>query len=140
MQNIMKILDKVQEIFNQYDLKPIEISKGYKNIYDFLRKYPEFSKDFKSSIEDSDLNTKYSKHIPKGWYGFDIGTPIVPEWMEIIDKIVALCIEIDPEFEIHQIKIKFGGIRFYVHSNIIDDIHDVESLIDTNLSDSVLIY
>ena len=136
----MKILEKVQEIFNQYELKPLVLPENFTNVYLFIRKYPEFGKDFKSSIEDSDLNTKYRKHIPKGWYGFDIGTPIIPEWMEIIDKIVALCIEIDPEFEIHQIKLKFGFICFYVHSNIIEDIHEVEYLIAHKLSDRALIY
>ena len=28
-----------------------------------------------------------------------------------------LCILNDPDFEIHQIKLKFGGIRFYVNSS-----------------------
>jgi hypothetical protein len=136
----MNILEKVQEIFNQYDLKPIELPKEFKDVYVFLRKYPEFGKDFKSSIEDSDLNTKYRKHIPRGWYGFDVGTPIVPSWMEIIDKIVEACVAVDPEFEIHQVKLKFGGICYYCGSNIIDDLHDVEFLIAEKLFDRALIY
>lgn len=136
----MKILDKVQEIFNQYELKPIELPKDIKNVYMFLRVYPEFSKDFKSEIEDSHLLKKYRKHIPRGWYGFDIGTPIVPSWMEIIDKTVELCVATDPNFEIHQIKIKFGGICFYCDSEIIEDLYDIESLIDTTLFDRALIY
>jgi hypothetical protein len=136
----MKILDKIQEIFNQYELKELVLPKSFTNVYSFVRANPEFGKDFKSSIEDCDLNEKYKLHIPTGWYGFDIGTPIIPKWMEIIDKIVELCITADPNFEIHQIKIKFGGIRFYVHSNIIEDLHEVESLIDNNLYDKALIY
>jgi hypothetical protein len=136
----MKILEKVQEVFNQYELKPIELPKDFKNVYMFLRKYPEFGKDFKSEIEDSDLLKKYRKQIPRGWYGFDIGTPIVPQWMEIIDKIVEACVTVDPEFEIHQIKLKFGGICFYCGSNIIDDLHEVERLIGNNLFDRALIY
>jgi hypothetical protein len=136
----MKILDKVQEVFNQYELKPIELPKEFKDVYLFLRAYPEFDKDFKSSIEDSDLNTKYRKYIPKGWYGFDVGTPIVPVWMEIIDKIVEGCVAIDSDFEIHQIKLKFGYICFYCGSNIIDDLHDVEFLMAHKLQDRALIY
>jgi hypothetical protein len=136
----MEILDKVREVFNQYDLKPIELPKDFKDVYLFLRKYPEFSKDFKSSIDDSDLNQKYRKHIPKGWYGFDIGTPIVPVWMEIIDKIVEGCTAFDPNFEIHQIKLKFGGIRFYCSSEIIEDLHEVEYFIENKLFDRALIY
>lgn len=136
----MNILNKVQEIFNQYELKPIEVPKEYKNLYMFLRVYPELSKNFKSEIEDCDLNEKYELRIPKGWYGFDIGTPIIPAWMEIIDKIVAICIEADPYFEIHQIKLKFGGIRFYTKSNVIEDVHEVEKLIANKLFDNALIY
>jgi len=136
----MKLLNKVQEIFNQYELKPIELPPDFKNVYMFLRKYPEFGKDFKSTIEDSDLLEKYRKQIPRGWYGFDIGTPIVPQWMEIIDKIVEACVVADPDFEIHQIKIKFGGIRFYCGSDIIDDLHEVEYLIAHKMFDRALIY
>jgi hypothetical protein len=136
----MKILDKVQEIFNQYELKQLILPESFTDVYSFIRTYPEFGKDFKSSIEDSDLNTKYRKHIPRGWYGFDVGTPIIPVWMEIIDKVVEICVAVDPDFEIHQIKLKFGGIRFYCGSNIIDDLHEVEFLIDNNLFDRALIY
>jgi hypothetical protein len=136
----MNIFDKVQEIFNQYDLKPIELPKDYKNVYAFLRDYPEFGKNFKSKIEDCDLNEKYKLRIPTGWYGFDIGTPVIPAWMEIIDKIVAICVEADPYFEIHQIKMKYGEICFYVHSIIIDDIDDIESLIMSKMWDRALIY
>jgi hypothetical protein len=136
----MKILDKVQEVFNQYDLKPIELPKEFKDVYLFLKAYPEFGKDFKSEIDDNDLNTKYRKHIPKGWYGFDVGTPIVPQWMEIIDKIVEGCTAFDPDFEIHQIKLKFGYICFYCGSNVIDDLHEVEYLMANKLQDRALIY
>ena len=136
----MKLLDKVQEIFNQYELKLIELPPDFKNVYMFLRKYPEFGKDFKSTIEDSDLLKKYKNQIPRGWYGFDVGTPIVPQWMEIIDNIVEACVAVDPDFEIHQIKIKFGGIRFYCGSNVIEDLHEIERLIGNNLFDPALIY
>jgi len=136
----MNILDKVQEVFNQYDLKPLIFPEGHKNVYTFLQVYPEFKKDFTSKITDRDLNQKYRKHIPKGWYGFDVGNPIVPEWMEIIDKIVEGCTAFDPDFEIHQIKLKFGGICFYCGSNVIDDLHDVEFLIAKKLFDRALIY
>ena len=93
-----------------------------------------------NDFEMRKLNKKYREYIPQGWYGFDIGTPIIPAWMEIIDNIVELCVENDPDFEIHQIKLKFGGICFYVYSNVIDDIHDIEYLILNTLNDRALIY
>lgn len=136
----MKILDKVQEIFNQYELKPLILPESFTDVYAFIRAYPDFGKDFLPEIRDVNLNEKYLKHIPKGWYGFDIGTPIVPEWMEIINKIVEVCVIADPDFEIHQIKLKFGGIRFYCSSQIIEDLHDIEYLIENNLFDKALIY
>jgi len=136
----MKILNKIKEIFDQHELKPIELPDGYKNIYDFLRANPVESENYESEINDIYLLKKYREYIPKGWYGFDIGTPIIPEWMKIIDEIVETCIEIDPIFEIHQIEIKFGGIRFYCGSEVIEDLHEIESLIEDSLWDVALIY
>lgn len=137
----MKILNEVEKIFAKYDLKPIKLPDGFKNIYQYNDKYPaDCSHLYAPQITDGFLNIKYGEYIPKGWYGFDIGTPIIPEWMEIIDKIVELCVEIDPDFEIHQIKLKFGGICFYVYSNVIEDIRDVEILLLHKLFDRALIY
>jgi hypothetical protein len=136
----MRILSNVEEIFAKYDLKPIEVPTGFRSVYDYLRANPLEREKFESEKNDSYFLKKYCDYIPKGWYGFDIGTPIVPEWMEIIDEIVEICTEIDPDFEIHQIKLKFGAICFYVHSSNIEDIHDVEILIMNNLFDRALIY
>jgi hypothetical protein len=136
----MKILTNVEEIFAKYDLKPIKLSKEYKDIYQYLREYPVEWEKYESKKNDSYFLKKYGEYIPKGWYGFDIGKPIIPEWMEIIDEIVELCIENDPDFEIHQIKLKFGAICFYVHSDVIEDIHDVELMLMNNLFDKALIY
>lgn len=136
----MKTLDKVREIFNQHELKPPMLPERYGNVYAFLSAYPDFKKDFESEKNDDYFINKYRTHIPRGWYGFSIGSPIIPEWCEIIDKILELCIETDQNFEIHQIKIKFGGIRFYCDNEIIEDLHEIESLIDGNLFDRALIY
>lgn len=138
----MKILDKVQEVFNQYELKELILPEGHENVYRLIREFPEQEKHYFSdpTLTDSYLFDKYRKHIPKGWYGFNIGTPIIPAWCEIIDKILAICIANDPDFEIHQIKLKYGGIRFYVGSEVIEDINEVASLIDSTLYDKALIY
>jgi hypothetical protein len=86
------------------------------------------------------LIKKYRQHIPKGHYGFSIGEPIIPQWNEILDKIVEVCIAADPNFEIRQVKLKFGGICFYVHSDVIEDLHEVEVQIGNTLFDRGLIY
>ena len=44
----MNILTNVQEIFDQHELKPIELPKDFKDVYMFLRKYPSSSKDVSS--------------------------------------------------------------------------------------------
>lgn len=137
----MKLLNNIEKIVAKYDLKPIKLPDGYKNLYDYLNKCPEDkTADYLSLTNDRYLNEKYADYIPHGWYGFDVGTPIIPIWMNIIDEIVELCIENDPDFEIHQIKLKYGGIRFYVYSEIIEDIYDIEMYIEDKLFDATLIY
>jgi hypothetical protein len=136
----MNILDDVKAIFSRYELQPLMLPEGHNDVYSFLRAHPDLRKDYEAEKDDMYLFDKYRKYIPIGWYGFDIGSPIIPAWMEIIDEIVALCIKSDPDFEIHQIKLKYGGIRFYVETKIIEDIDDVEYLIMGNLFDNALIY
>jgi len=60
--------------------------------------------------------------------------------MEIIREIVLVCIKANPNFEIHQIKMKFGGIHFYCHSEVIEDLNEVDGLIMDKLFDKALIY
>jgi len=136
----MKILDKIQEVINQHELNSLILPEKHNNVYTFLKEYPEFSKDYQTEKNDSYLLKKYKNHIPKGWYGFDIGEPIIPSWNNIIEEVLEICIKADPLFEIHQIKLKFGGIRFYCGSAVIEDLHDVESLIENTLWDKALIY
>jgi hypothetical protein len=137
----MRILNDVEEIFAEYDLKPIVLPDGFSNIYQYLNANPgEASNYVPEKCTDGYLLEKYRDYIPHGWYGFDVGTPIIPEWMEILDGIVELCTMIDPAFEIHQIKLKFGGIRFYVYSEVIEDTHEVELLIGDKMFDPALIY
>lgn len=136
----MKILDDVKAIFEHHELKKLELPDGYDNVYSYLKTYPDRRCEFVPKINDSQLYLKYQKNISSGWYGFDVGTPIIPEWMEIIDSILELCIKVDPNFKIHQIKLKYGGIRFYVHTEIIEDVCDVECLIESKLYNDALIY
>lgn len=138
----MKILDKVQAVINQHELKPIDIDDTgtIPNVYIYLGLYPEMAKLFEPEKNDSYLLRRYKDHIPRGWYGFDMGQPTVPVWSTIIEEVLDICLEADPLFEIHQIKMKFGGIRFYCSSETIEDLHEVESLIENTLWDEKLIY
>lgn len=50
------------------------------------------------------------ERIPRGWFrSLDIGDG----WMPIVIELDRKLAEIDPEYEIHQVKEKFGGLRFY---------------------------
>lgn len=136
----MKLLEKVKEIFDKYNYTPIELPEEYGNLYRYLDEHLEEYWKYESKSDDSYLIEKYSKYIPKGHYGFSIGHPTPNAWNDIIEEILDLCIKEDPNFEIHQIKTKFGRICFYVHSDTIEDIFDIEVLIGNKLFDEALIY
>lgn len=59
------------------------------------------------------LFQKWAYKVEKGWYGFDLGWApftwglILSDFLEDLEK---RC----PDFKICQIKLKFGGLRFYV--------------------------
>jgi hypothetical protein len=136
----MTILDKVVKVFENHPFDKIILPEQYNNVYQYLKDFPEEEKRFRSEYDDWGLNKEFKEHIPKGWYGFNVGEPIIPVWMEIIREIILICIEADPNFEINQIKMKLGGIRFYCNSDIIEDLYDVEILIMRKLFDNALIY
>jgi hypothetical protein len=115
------------------NMKFYQLIKNQNNPEEVMNKY-------KSEITDNYLNNKFKKHIPDNWYGFDIGYPINTDWMIILEKVVDLCVANDPNFEIHQIKLKYGCIRFYCESKIIEDIGNITSLIMNKLYDKALIY
>lgn len=140
----MKILKKVKKIIDNHKFQKvkdiIELTDDCKNVYQYQHKNRDSIDLFLPEKDDSYLIRRYRDHIPKGWYGFSIGSPIIPVWSTIIEEILDVCIEADPNFEIHQIKLKFGGIRFYCESSIIEDLHEVESLIENTLFDEALIF
>lgn len=137
----MKLLNEVTEILNHYYLG-VDVPDEYKNVYQYVNKHPEKEKeDFIHPLLDDDvLCKKYKENIPKGWYGFDIGTPTPINWVIAIDKILTLLIKNDKNLEIHQIKMKWGSICFYVESHIIEDIDDIGFLISDELSSKKMIY
>lgn len=89
--------------------------KNYKNIIDarkILEKY-----DPKDLVVDKELGTsitsKWTDHVSEGWYGIAIGEcPI--SWYNVINEFLEQIDKVDHKFEIHQIKLKFGGIRIYL--------------------------
>ena len=135
----INVLDKIVEIFNSYELKPIVLDEKYNNVYQYLNEFPDKRPEYESEKDDTYFIEKYKNRIPKGHYGFAIGSPIIPVWCDILENIIDTCIEDDPNFKILQIKIKFGGIRFYVNTTI-KQIDGIELLIMSILHDNALIY
>ncbi len=70
------------------------------------------------------LFQKWAYKVEKGWYGFDLeGVPF--SWVKKIDEFLDWTEKNIPEFKIHQIKLKFGGIRIYLDLGLPDNlIHD----------------
>jgi len=66
-----------------------------------------------SYVSDLLLFWKWAYRVGKGWYGFNLGH-IPPVWTEMLDEFLCWLEIQRPDFEIHQIKMKFGGLRFYV--------------------------
>lgn len=53
----------------------------------------------------------------KGWYGC-----IAPDgWKKIVEETDAMLAHIDPDYEIHQVKEKFGTLRYYFGTNYASD-------------------
>jgi hypothetical protein len=75
--------------------------------------------DVESVTLENALRAKWRQYIPQGWYGFSLGSPCPAAWYSIIDEFLDYLVGLQnagkiSNFEIHQIKMKFGGLRFYV--------------------------
>ena len=136
----MKCLSDIKKIIDSYNIETVKLPEGYKNIYQLIRDIPEVKENFVSDKNDMFLIKKYCNNISQGHYGFSIGEPTNPKWNEAIDEILEFCISKDPNFQIMQIKVKFGFMCFYVKSDVIKDIHNIEVLIMKTLSDKAIIY
>lgn len=67
-------------------------------------------------ISDILMFSKWAYRVGKGWYGFNLGD--VPRvWTDMLDDFLSWLETQCPNFEIHQIKMKMGGLRFYIETN-----------------------
>lgn len=60
-----------------------------------------------------EVEEKWVSHVPEQWYGYALGG-CPTTWANVIDEFLEGLKQIDTNFEIHQIKQKFGGLRLYV--------------------------
>jgi hypothetical protein len=69
-----------------------------------------------SNAADVSLFQKWAYRVGKGWYGFKLG--YIPEvWTDMLDDFLTWLESQCPNFEIWQIKMKFGSLRFHVNTN-----------------------
>jgi hypothetical protein len=118
------------------------------NLYINAKVKKKYSKECRE--KEQALLTKWKDFIPKGWYGFSFGEPLHEDWFSIIDEFLDYLLKLQNEgkitgFEIHQIKLKFGGVRFYVSYKCDDEeLREFISLqidrLESTLFDSKLIY
>ena len=68
---------------------------------------------------DISLFQKWAYRVGKGWYGFSLGD-IPSVWCNILDDFLVWVESQCPDFEIHQIKMKVGELRFYIETHCDD--------------------
>lgn len=49
-----------------------------------------------------------------------------PGWHALIDELHEKLLEVDPDYKIHQVKEKFGGLRYYISSSAGSRAFDIE--------------
>lgn len=129
-------MNKAEELIIRYNLQP---DSYYPDNFNPYKDYTEKDKLLdKESL--SNLKSKYQRYVPPRWYGFNgLGYPTPLIWYDVLDEFLAYVEEKCPEFEIYQIKIKFGGIRIYI-GNISDEIQQEIYQLTSAMVDAKLIY
>lgn len=100
-------------------MKTLEEILEYRNYKKLLNEmdYKNIQNSFNTDVY---LFQKWAYRIPKNWYGFALGdVPFV--WAQIIDDFLIEVEKEFPNFKIYQIKLKFGGLRFYIDLNTDND-------------------
>ncbi len=83
-------------------------------------------------MTQKEFNTKYKQYIPDGWYGLEFDIPEVTEWLDSIMENGLLNL---PDFELHQIKLKFGMCRFYFDTSMGNK--KLEAIIQFGIEDEI---
>lgn len=94
-----------------------------------------------SSISASELQLleNWQYRAKKGWYGISIGQPAPDSWFLFLNEFFKLVEKNSPNFEILQVKIKFGSIVIYLE-NVSKEVHDSIDMIQKVMCDKFLIY
>lgn len=114
------------------DLNEIEKSLDYKQELTKLRKELAAYRGKKWSFNGKNwqlchiLLKKWKSKTGINCFGIgEISGRLPAEWLDFIDRALDFIQRYDPDFEIHQIKIKFGELRFYVETAL--DLEDFKN-------------
>jgi len=83
-------------------------------------------------MTQQEFNIKYKQYIPEGWGGLEFD---IPEVTDYLDSIVGYGLMNLPNFEIHQIKLKFGMCRFYFETSM--ETKKLERIIQFGIEDEI---
>jgi len=108
----MTILETTRQIIQKHKL---EEKLPFNPFKDQTQNY-WLSDHFKDSqAKTEELAARYESRIPIGWYGFDCSCwPI--SWMNALEEFLAELERDSPDFEIHQVKLKFSSARIYLNN------------------------
>ena len=135
----------------------MKITKKEQEHIDFLREIQREHNLVKGDIFDSGDGTLYNKTLeikcdtiaefiekkwssktPNGWYGFGGIRINSIKCLLVLDKVTDYLNNRVDDFEIQQIKIKFGGLRYYTNagSEFYSMISELENIIFDNIVSS----
>lgn len=140
----MKVAKTIKYILTNYDFS-IDTTQinghEYVSVYQYKMDEPEkFKTEFAHPyFNDHYLSVKFKKNIPEHYSVFNTKDLLPKKWYEAINQILMTLIKCDSNLTINFVSLIYGGIRASFDTDVIEDIHDVETLLETELYDRKLI-
>lgn len=142
----MDLITKTKEIIVKHNLaeklafNPFKVrresrgSDGIATINGFCDS-PEFKDSY---LKATNLQNKYQNRVVDGFYGFDVDCMPI-NWLEALEEFLAELEKDSPDFEIHIIKLKWGGARIYL-GNESADAQKCVDILENTMQDNNLVY
>ena len=64
------------------------------------------------------------------WRDASIGGQVNPGWEPLVDELHAKVLEIDPNVHVAQVKEKFGGLRYYFDTDLLEGYDKIAAIVD----------
>jgi len=96
---------------------------------------PQFKDSY---LKATNLQNKYQNRVPENWYGFEIDCWPV-NWIDALEEFLTELEKDSPDFEIYQLKLKWGSFRGYM-GNLSEEAGKSVDLLKEAMQDKNLIY